>query len=101
MPQSLCDVLQEQVADAMAERVVDDLETIEIEEQDGEFRAPGVVRSRTPAQLIERRAEHAPVRKGGQRVFRRQPSHMGLRLGPFGDVREGLYQAAVGKVSAA
>src|SRR5437764_713298 len=85
----------------MAERVVDDLETIEIEEQDGEFRAAGVVRCRALAQLIERRAEHAPVRQAGQWVFRRQPRHMGLRFGPFGDVREGLYEAAVGKVSAA
>ena len=30
--------MQQQVADAVAERVVDDLEAIEIEEQDGEFR---------------------------------------------------------------
>src|SRR5712691_2635758 len=66
----------------MAERVVDDLETIEIEKQGGEFRSPGVVRCRASAQLIERRAEHAPVRKAGQRIFRRQPSHVGLRLGP-------------------
>ena len=40
MLQPLCDVLQQQVADPVAERVVDDLETVEIEEQDGEFRLP-------------------------------------------------------------
>ncbi len=32
------DLLQQQVADPMAERVVDDLEAVEIEEQDGEIR---------------------------------------------------------------
>ena len=101
MPQPLGDVLQQQVADPVAERVVDDLEAVEVEEQDGEVRVAGPTGCRMPAELIERRTEDAPVRQAGQRIFRRQPRHMGLGLAPLGDVGKGLHQAAIGQPSAA
>ena len=58
--QSLGHLLQQQIADAMAERIVDRLETIEVEEQHGKFISPPRGRS-LPADLIKCGTEHAPV----------------------------------------
>jgi len=59
--QSLGYLLQQQIANAMAERVVDRLEAIEIEEQHGKFIILPRGRS-LPADLIKRGTKHAPVR---------------------------------------
>src|ERR1700686_1855547 len=88
----------------MAKRVVDHLETVKIEEQDGELRAlPAIARALISLLIyvIERRAKHTPVREAGQGVFGSQSGHMGFRFPPLCDVGEGLHKAAVGEVSAA
>src|SRR5262245_42733134 len=87
----------------MAERVVDELETVEIEKQDCEFGGglPLRCRSSARADLVKRGAEHASVRKAGQRIFGREASDMRLRLPPLGDVSEGLHETAVGQAAAA
>ncbi len=53
------------------------------------------------AQLVERGAEHPPVREAGQRILRSKSGHMSFGLAPLGDVGESLHEAAVGKPSAA
>ena len=83
----------------MAERVVDDLEAVEIEEQDREFAHPTLVGA--AADLIERRAKDAAVRETGQRILGGEPRDMRFRLAPLGDVGEGLNEAAVGEMPAA
>ena len=101
--QPLRHLLQQHVADAMAERVVDDLEAVDVEEQDREVGALAAVHScaMPAAQIVERRAEDAPVRQAGQRVLGRQPRDMGFGLAALGDVGEGLHEAAVGQLAAA
>ncbi len=101
--QSRRDLLQQQIADPMAERVVDDLEAIEVEEQHGEL--PGslsiaAVRMATLAHAVQCGSEHAPVREPGQRILGGKPRHVGFRLAPFGDVGERLHEAAVRKTAA-
>src|SRR5262249_58983762 len=85
--QSLGHRLQQQIADAMAERVVDRLEAIKVKEQHGKFII--LLRGRSlPADLIKCSTEYAPVRQAGERVFGRKPGDMRLRLAPVGDVSE-------------
>ena len=98
--QALGDFLEQHVADAVTERVVDDLEAVEIEKHHGEV-VGSLDAVRRAAHLIERGAEHAPVRQPGQRVLRGEPRHVRLRLRALGDVGEGLDEAAVGQMAAA
>ena len=82
--------LQQHVADAMTERVVDHLEAVDVEKHDGEI-GPIVAGARggvMTAKVVERGAENAPVRKPGQRILGRQPGDVGLGLAPFGLARQ-------------
>ena len=65
--QPLGDFLQQQVADAMPERVVDDLEAVEIEEQDGEF-ASGRRRPATPCRRHRSSSVERKTRRFGRPV---------------------------------
>ena len=70
------------------------------------MREGGAVRTRPlvampPAQIVERRAEDAPVGQPGQRIFGRQPRHMRFGFAALRDVGEGLHEAAVRQLAAA
>src|SRR6266850_2434643 len=74
------DDLEERVADVVAERVVDGLEVVEVEE---EKRAALLVPARMRDRLARALGEHRPVRQPGQRVVVReefQPARVVLEL---------------------
>ena len=86
--------LEDLVADRMTERVIDRLEAVEIEHQQGERLAAAL---RAIERLLHALAEQRAVGKAGQFVMRR---HFGdARLGALalGDVGEGAHHAAVGR----
>ena len=73
----------------MAERVVDALEAVEIDEQNGQLFA---ARQR----LLHLLAEQQPVRQIGERVMARHVHDLRFGLAAFGDVLVGRDPAAVG-----
>ena len=80
-----CDLLQQHVADRMAERVVDVLEVVEIETQHRKL----IAAFDKPQRLFELLAEQGPVRQVGQRVMARHVGNLFLGGLPFGDVFKG------------
>ena len=74
---------QQQVADRVAERVVDVLEAVEIEEQHGELAAPAV---RAGDRLPDAIGEQRPVGQAGQRVVMRHVHDALVGKTPFGDL---------------
>ena len=77
------DVLEQPVADMVAERIVDDFEAVEIHEQDSYLLVlPGVasVVRPSPKHLIECGAKHASVRETREGVLGCKPSDVGLRF---------------------
>jgi hypothetical protein len=82
---------QEVVAERVAERVVDALEVVEVEEQHAEHQ-PASLR------VLDRRAqpvgEHAPVAEAGQRVVVREEPDLFLGAPPLGDVLRGALEFA-------
>ena len=62
---------QQLVADVVAERVVDELEAVEVEEQDGDAARPGRARCGAADRLVEAVEEQHAVRQPGQRVVQR------------------------------
>ena len=81
--QALCHFAQQLVADLVAERVVDLLETIEIEEQHADSRT---ARARALECGLELVAEEAPVRQPGEAVVVGELPDLVLGLLAFGDV---------------
>ena len=80
---------QQRVADRMAERVVDGLEAVEIEEQHGELLAAA---ASACSMLL---AEQHAVGQIGERVVARHVHDLRLGPAPLGDVLEGRDPAAV------
>ena len=70
---------QQRVADRMAERIVDALEAVEIEEHDRELVA-------APERLLHLVLEQHAVRQIGERVVARHVHDLGLGLPALGDV---------------
>ena len=79
------DRLQQLVADRVAERVVDDLEAVEVEEQH-RGAALGVMALRAADRLVEAVDEQHPVRQPGERVVQRVVLQAPLGLAAVGDV---------------
>ena len=79
---------QQRVADRMAERIVDALEAVEIEEHDRELVAAA-------ERLFHLVAEQHAVRQIGERVVARHVHDLGFGLPAFGDVLVGRDPAAV------
>ena len=75
----------------MAQRVVDVLEVVEIEQMDGHHVAALDARQRLFEPLVE---QHA-VGKAGERVVQRHVRDLGLRAALLGDVHVGRDEAAV------
>jgi hypothetical protein len=73
--QSRRDRLQEFVARGMAERVVDRLEVIEVDEQGGERR---LLATRAQHQLLDAIEDQRPIRQPGERVVGRQKRELAL-----------------------
>nr|WP_239002945.1 hypothetical protein [Rhodovastum atsumiense] len=71
---------QQRVAHRMAERVVDFLEAVEVDQADGA--APATTRQR----LVQPLAEQHPVGQAGQRVVVGEMRDMGIGLAALGDV---------------
>ena len=69
------DLAQHEVADVVAERLVDRLEAVEVDEQDGQLRALAV---RLLHRLGEHAVEHQPVRQAGQAVAEAGALQLGL-----------------------
>ena len=84
-------ILQQLVAGRVAQRVVDVLEVIEIEQMDGHHVAALDARQRLLELLVE---QHA-VGKAGERIVQRHVRDLRLRTAPFGDVHVGGDEAAV------
>ncbi len=78
------DLLQQHVADRMAQRIVDVLEVVEIEAEHRHL----IVAPNEPQGLFELFAEQRPVRQIGQRVMARHVRDLFLGGLPFGDVFE-------------
>ncbi len=76
----------------MSERIVDVLEVVEIEAQDGEPLPAFDVDER----LGEPLTQQQPVGKVGQRIVPRHVRDLHLRAAPFGDVLVGRHPAAAG-----
>ncbi len=89
---------QDLVADEMAERVVDDLEAVEVEEEDGARRR----RARAAADgVLEAVLEEHPVRQPGERVVQRVVLELQLGRLAVRDVGLGAREAAGTPVGAA
>ncbi len=83
---------QQLVAAGMAERVVDLLELIEIDEQHG----AGLARMpRGSQRLVDLVAKVSPVRQAGERVVARHVADLGLGVLALGDVLDQHDRAAV------
>ena len=83
---------EQRVADRVPQRVVDGLEAVEVQAENGDRAA---VRSVFQA-VLELFAEQDAVRQAGQRVVARHVREAGLGEVPFGDVLEGHDPSAVG-----
>ena len=81
---------EQRIADRMAERIVDALEAVEVEEHDRELFAAA-------ERLLHLVAEQHAVRQIGQRVVARHVHDLGLGLAALGDVFIGHDHAAVGR----
>src|SRR5260370_473794 len=82
----------------MAKRIVDTLETIKIEKQDGELhRLRSIIcRGGLPAAyLIEQGAKYPSVRETGERIFGTKANRVCLGVRSFCDVGERLYETAI------
>ena len=91
-PQPRGDHLEELVAGGMAQRIVDVLEEIEVEQMHGHDVVAFDARQRQLQPLVE---QHA-VGQAGQRVVQRHVRDLGLRAALLGDVLMGGDRAAVG-----
>ena len=78
LAQTLRDDAQQLVARAVAERVVDDLEAIEVHQQQRDLLALAL---RGGERLRDVRVEERAVRQTGQRIVQRARAHLGLRVG--------------------
>ena len=67
----------------MAERIVDGLEAVEIEQED---RAAVLPAHRADQRVVERAPKHFAIGKPGQRILARQPVELDLRLAHLGQV---------------
>ena len=85
-------ILQQLVAGGMAQRVVDGLEVVEVEQVDGHDLAALDARQRLLEPLVE---QHA-VGQAGQRIVQRHVRDLGLRAALLGDVLVRGDRAAVG-----
>ena len=83
---------QELIAARVAQRVVDLLELVEVDEVDGEWPAAAQARHRGVHLVAEKR----PVRQAGERIVAGQLIDLGLGHAPIGDVLEQNDRAPVG-----
>ena len=81
--QSAGDPLQQRIADGMAERIVDVLEAVEV---DQEQRATALAPSCAAQRLVEGLAHHHPVGQRSQRIELREPGNFALRSALLGQV---------------
>ena len=82
--QPIGDLAQQRVADRVAERIVDVLEPVEVDQEQGAALLP----ARGIAQrFVERLAHHRPVRQAGQRIEARQAADFLFAAPLFGEVR--------------
>ena len=84
-PEPRADLAQDRVSPRVAERVVDELELVEVHEQDGE---PSRLPRRPRDRLLEPVLEECPVRQSGQRVVIREPLDLALGLEARADVAD-------------
>src|SRR5262249_35848549 len=89
-PQSPRDLVQHGVARSVAQRVVDPLETVEVDEHDRDSLA---VAPRPPHGALEVIPEELPVGQPGQAVEEREPADLPLRALALRDVLERPVQA--------
>ncbi|EXI73206.1 MAG: hypothetical protein AW07_02820 [Candidatus Accumulibacter sp. SK-11] len=83
--EDLGDAAQQAVADIVAEGVVDQLETVEVEEED---RCPLLRAPRATDRVADAFVEQAAVRQAGQRIVVREEVDVVLRALALGDVVE-------------
>src|SRR5262249_34912962 len=81
--QSLGDLLEELVAGGVAESVVDVLEAVEVEEEDGGL---ALAAPRVGERLAQAVAEQAAVRQAGEWIMQGEMSDLLLRASALGDV---------------
>ena len=93
LAQPVGDRAQQLVAAGMAERVVDLLELVEVDEQQRRQLLGAVLDRQQPPDLV---AEIDPVGQRRQFVVARQMTDPGFRVAPFGDVFEQHDRAAAG-----
>ena len=91
--QAVGDRAQQLVAAGMAERVVDLLELVEVDEQQRRQLLGAMLDRQQAADLV---AEIDPVGKRGQFVVARQMADLGFGVAPLGDVFEQHDRAAAG-----
>jgi len=84
-PEPRAHLAQDRVSPRVAERVVDELELVEVHEQDGE---PSRLPRRPRDRLLEPVLEERAVREPGQRIVIREPLDLALRLEARGDVAD-------------
>ena len=103
-PEAVGDRLQQRIADPMAQRVIYDLEPIEVQVEQGKALilvvtiVPGGLQPDNA--LLDLFPEMAPVGKAGQSIFRSEPHNCFLGLVSARDVCKGAYKAAVRKCGA-
>jgi hypothetical protein len=93
LAQASRDRAQQLIAAGMAERVVDLLELVEVDEQEGRQRALIAWHGQEALDLV---AEIDPVGQPRQRVIAGEVADAGFRIAPFGDVLDQHHRAAVG-----
>ena len=81
--QPVRDLPEQGIADRMAERVVDVLEAVEIDQEQCAALLPA---GRVAKRFVERLAHHRPIRQAGQRVEARKPRDFLLGAALLGEV---------------
>jgi hypothetical protein len=84
-PQAPRHLAEDPIAGLMAERVVDDLEAVEIDEQDRQF---GFIAVRPLHCLVQPVAQQQSVRQTGERIVVRLMVELIVRPAQLGDIRE-------------